>query len=260
MANQHTKNNFHDPADVETVPRADGSVAERLRNFLQSKKHRPSDDLEDYSGNFQSFVPLGSIVTSDMKHQQQRPERDLKPDSPGAGAGKTLDTAVLQGGNYKIEKSSTEHPTSAWGSEGRFVSLLERRCVHGFSCYHGCSECVRICPEKAISMGKEIPEIDHGVCSGCGVCITACPTDALQRQTGNGVNLIFLISSAISGALQKGLPPALVIHDQNEDAFSSDQYGHAPAVSLKMDQIGFVDMTAMLSAVALGAVSGKGAG
>ena len=34
------------------------------------------DDLTDFSGNVQSFEPLGDIVTADMRHQMERLRQD----------------------------------------------------------------------------------------------------------------------------------------------------------------------------------------
>lgn len=56
-------------------------------------------------------------------------------------------------------------------------------------------ECIKACPEKAITIGPERlpsntctgmqllpgkPEIDANTCTGCGDCISACPNHALE--------------------------------------------------------------------------------
>ena len=46
----------------------------------------------------------------------------------------------------------------------------------------GCEECVKICPERAITMEDQRPVINGITCSGCGACIPACPEVALDQH------------------------------------------------------------------------------
>jgi len=61
-------------------------------------------------------------------------------------------------------------------------------------------ECIKACPEQAITQGPERlpanmccrsellpgkPEIDANKCSGCGDCISVCPNDALEMVLRN---------------------------------------------------------------------------
>lgn len=43
-----------------------------LRKLFHSPKFNVLDGLDDYMGDYTSFEPLGSIVTSDMRHQIER--------------------------------------------------------------------------------------------------------------------------------------------------------------------------------------------
>jgi len=46
----------------------------------------------------------------------------------------------------------------------------------------GCSKCVEICPESAISLANGKPVINDIICTGCGACVPECPTNALDQQ------------------------------------------------------------------------------
>ncbi len=43
----------------------------------------------------------------------------------------------------------------------------------------GCQECMRWCPEEAISMDGDVAVIDPDVCIGCGECLAVCRFDAV---------------------------------------------------------------------------------
>ena len=51
----------------------------------------------------------------------------------------------------------------------------------------GCGECVRICPQQAITITDGKPVTDRTLCNGCGACATYCPGSARvlygQKQT-----------------------------------------------------------------------------
>ena len=51
-----------------------------------------------------------------------------------------------------------------------------------------CAECVDVCPEGAISVGKvnkkDIHIIDKEKCTDCGACFDICPQNAIIHETG----------------------------------------------------------------------------
>ena len=63
----------------------------------------------------------------------------------------------------------------------------------------GCEECVKICPERAISMENQKPVINGITCSGCGACIPSCPENALDQHGLTDDQL----KSNIKGILEK---------------------------------------------------------
>ncbi len=44
----------------------------------------------------------------------------------------------------------------------------------------GCSACVEVCPEGAISLVNGVARIDSGSCTECEACVQACPTGAIR--------------------------------------------------------------------------------
>ncbi|MDT8418847.1 MAG: 4Fe-4S binding protein [Desulfuromonadales bacterium] len=46
----------------------------------------------------------------------------------------------------------------------------------------GSGECVKICPEKAISLVDGIAVLDESRCDFDGICIPACPSGAIRYE------------------------------------------------------------------------------
>ena len=46
----------------------------------------------------------------------------------------------------------------------------------------GCGECIRTCPNQALSVTEQGIKIDRGKCLACGECMEACPTGALEMK------------------------------------------------------------------------------
>ncbi len=51
------------------------------------------------------------------------------------------------------------------------------------TCQYGClgfGNCVKKCPENAISVQKGVAVVDRDLCNGCGVCLYACPKNVIE--------------------------------------------------------------------------------
>jgi len=46
----------------------------------------------------------------------------------------------------------------------------------------GCAECLKVCPQKAISLAEKKAQVDPKLCIGCGECLTVCKTKALYMD------------------------------------------------------------------------------
>jgi len=44
----------------------------------------------------------------------------------------------------------------------------------------GCSACIDVCPEGAITLADGIAEVDVAKCTECGLCVDACPVEAIS--------------------------------------------------------------------------------
>jgi pyruvate formate lyase activating enzyme len=49
----------------------------------------------------------------------------------------------------------------------------ETRCIH-------CGECLKACPQQAITFQNDLPTTDPTACTHCGTCTSACPTQARE--------------------------------------------------------------------------------
>lgn len=57
----------------------------------------------------------------------------------------------------------------------KFVYSVTNGC-----CY--CSECMFVCPVKAITMDKAGAHIDEEKCIGCGSCARNCASEAISKK------------------------------------------------------------------------------
>lgn len=64
----------------------------------------------------------------------------------------------------------------------------------------GCEDCVKVCPENAITMKDGLPVINDIMCSGCGACIPACEENALEQQGLTEAQLKASIRGALEGS------------------------------------------------------------
>jgi len=46
----------------------------------------------------------------------------------------------------------------------------------------GCAECLKVCPENAISFAEKKAAIDKALCIGCGECMTVCASKAISMD------------------------------------------------------------------------------
>jgi ferredoxin len=44
----------------------------------------------------------------------------------------------------------------------------------------GCGECIKVCPEKALSLVDQLAVLDESQCDFDGICIPACPCAAIS--------------------------------------------------------------------------------
>ncbi|HEX79297.1 MAG TPA: 4Fe-4S binding protein [Dehalococcoidia bacterium] len=49
-----------------------------------------------------------------------------------------------------------------------------------------CGACIRVCPQKAITMKDGLPMINERICTGCGICSSLCPVDAIREAVPAG--------------------------------------------------------------------------
>ncbi len=70
------------------------------------------------------------------------------------------------------------------------------------TCQYGClgfGNCVKKCPENAISVQKGVAVVDRDACNGCGVCLSACPKNVIELMPRNS-NILINCSSKDKGA------------------------------------------------------------
>ncbi len=68
-----------------------------------------------------------------------------------------------------------------------------------------CGECIKWCPEEAISMpeGEERVFISQEDCIGCGECVTTCPQGAINDTSSSSKSLQEKIVESTAGILQR---------------------------------------------------------
>ena len=63
------------------------------------------------------------------------------------------------------------------------VSVDNTRC-------NGCGYCVDLCPQKAITIDKNVAVIHQEMCIQCGICVEACPAGAIRELVPAQVKLM----------------------------------------------------------------------
>lgn len=96
--------------------------------------------------------------------------------------------------------------------------------IDGPSCI-GCTECVRVCPTRAIRVREDRAGVNPDLCIDCGSCIRACPTRAARAVTSSPSDLaLFKYTVAL---------PSLTLYAQFGRDVAPHQVSHA------LTQIGF---------------------
>lgn len=88
------------PSSVKTgeegaaAPFVDESKDSAALDF-HSAEFNQIDELNDWSGNYRSFQPLGGVITADMRHQMERRKRSARVDLSAAGTEPFEKTALV---------------------------------------------------------------------------------------------------------------------------------------------------------------------
>lgn len=70
------------------------------------------------------------------------------------------------------------------------------------TCQYGClgfGNCVKKCPENAISVQRGVAIVDREACNGCGICLSACPKSVIEMIPRSS-NLLISCSSKDKGS------------------------------------------------------------
>ena len=74
-------------------------------------------------------------------------------------------------------------------SPGVQLHWVGSRCI-------GCLSCVAVCPENALSAGKNGIALDRSACTGCQRCLEVCPSTAMEAY-GQSYGLVGLVSEVL---------------------------------------------------------------
>lgn len=67
-----------------------------------------------------------------------------------------------------------------WCHNPESISSAKEIWIYNSKCL-GCLDCVSVCPNSALSQGKNGIEIDRSACVGCYACADACPGKAIEK-------------------------------------------------------------------------------
>jgi ferredoxin len=215
--------------------------ADKLLDFLRSGGCPASDDLDDYCGDFRSFVSLNGIETADMRYQRERqpgrPAEAPEPKEPQASVSDAHPDAL-------------DRPDRSPAANQPWVALQADRCAHRHARCEGCRRCIESCIYGAIHTGGDIPHIDHSACRACAACVTACPSGAMQWLPLSMAALLTRLKSSLTSFLKdRHRPPIVVFHSQGTGIPVT-----APAlIDFEVTPIGLIGMETLLTAMAFGA-------
>ena len=95
-------------------------------------------------------------------------------------------TVFLKGCNFRCRWC---HNPETWSKQPQLQQLVDK-CI-------GCSTCVGVCPQNAISLAGNRISIDRSKCDSCGKCAEACPSGSL-RMTGKEVDSEKLVEELLA--------------------------------------------------------------
>ena len=84
----------------------------------------------------------------------------------------------------------------AWCHNPESISRKQQKMFTRSKCI-GCGECVKVCPQGALSPGGEGIVSDPHLCNLCGRCAEVCPTRAIE-MSGRTYEIIELVAPAVS--------------------------------------------------------------
>jgi len=85
-------------------------------------------------------------------------------------------------------------------SPGVQLHWVGSRCI-------GCLSCVAVCPENALSAGKNGIALDRSACTGCQRCLEVCPSTAMEAY-GQSYGLVGLVSEVLKDRIYFENPAA----------------------------------------------------
>ena len=148
-----------------------------------------------------TFVLARAIgIPVDAQGRFLRPNAKLKP-------GSTLREGVFLCGGAAERSLGTGPSLEARSAAAMASTLLGREMRDGGEVAEvwpdkcsACLTCVRICPYRAPSIGKEgKASIDVSMCQGCGVCVAMCPSKAIQQYSFRDDQIEISLHAALRG-------------------------------------------------------------
>jgi len=139
-------------------------------------------------------------IPVDAQGRFLRPNAKLKP-------GSTLREGVFLCGGAAERSLGTGPSLEARSAAAMASTLLGREMRDGGEVAEvwpdkcsACLTCVRICPYRAPSIGKEgKASIDVSMCQGCGVCAAMCPSKAIQQYSFRDDQIEISLHAALRG-------------------------------------------------------------
>ncbi|HEY0837157.1 MAG TPA: 4Fe-4S binding protein [Azospirillum sp.] len=137
------------------------------------------------------------------------------------------------------------------------VAHAPSRCGHSRFGQTGCTRCMDVCPEGAISSIAQSIALNPSACRGCESCVAACPSGAMRLVEPDDDPSPALL--ALRGRLASGGATVLVVHGAGygEDLLNAveTEAGGLPdgTVRVALPRLGAFDIEALLLALAWGA-------